>query len=192
MNEQGKRKYEPVKRALDVLAAAVLLLVCALPLLLAAALVFCTDGGPVFFSQERIGRDGVPFQMYKLRTLKRSSGHSVPSKEMDIKAASTKVGWFFRKSSIDELPQLWNVLRGDMSLVGPRPLIRQEGEIHALRMRLGVYAVRPGMTGLAQINGRDELEDDKKAALDAQYVRTMSLKNDLIILLKTVPAALRG
>lgn len=189
---RGKQGYAAVKRALDIVLSALGLALCLLPLALACLAILLTDGGPALFSQERVGRFGEPFRMYKLRTLKKSVSPHFPSQEVDERTACTAVGRFLRRSSVDELPQLWNVLRGDMSLVGPRPLIPEETEVHELRRKLGVYAVRPGMTGLAQINGRDELQGERKAALDAQYVRSMSLKNDFLILLRTLPAALRG
>ena len=199
---RGKLGYAAVKRALDIVLSALGLALCLLPLALACLAILLTDGGPALFSQERVGRFGEPFRMYKLRTLKKSVSPHFPSQEVDERTttsqevdertACTAVGRFLRRSSVDELPQLWNVLRGDMSLVGPRPLIPEETEVHELRRKLGVYAVRPGMTGLAQINGRDELQGERKAALDAQYVRSMSLKNDFLILLRTLPTALRG
>ncbi len=169
--------YCAVKRGLDVLLSAVLL-VPALPVsVLACAAMYADDPGSVLFRQQRVGRGGRLFTLYKIRTM-RADGHVTP------------VGRVLRHTSLDELPQLWNVLRGDMSLVGPRPLIPQEAEIHALREAAGVYALRPGMTGLAQIHGRDRVGAEEKVRWDAEYLQKLSLRQDAAILLATVKKVL--
>ena len=188
--QRRKTVYLAVKRALDVLAAALGLVLCALPVAVMALLILAEDGGPVLFAQERVGRYGKIFRMYKLRTLKKTAPPNAPAGQIDQRAASTKVGWFLRRTSLDELPQLVNVLKGDMSLVGPRPLIPEETDIHNMRMDRGVYALRPGLTGLAQIHGRDRIGPEEKIAWDVCYARAVSLKTDIDILCRTVSSVI--
>ena len=179
--------YRFWKRTLDVLFSFLLLVFLSLPMLAVGLAIRLTSKGPAIFRQTRIGRDGVPFTCYKFRTMFQSAPNNCPTAALvDARRYITPIGRFLRRSSLDELPQLWNVLRGDMSLVGPRPLIPREGQIHMLRRRTGVYAVRPGMTGLAQINGRDLLADRDKARLDARYAKTLSFSQDLRIIGKTL------
>ncbi len=180
-----------MKRALDIVfgTAAIVFLS---PLLLAICLaVFVSDGMPVIFRQERIGRGRQRFRICKFRTMKKGVGDVSKKDLQNYEACLIRGGNFLRRTSLDELPQLFNIVGGTMSFVGPRPLIPQEREIDRLRAEAGVYAVRPGVTGLAQISGRDNLTDAEKAAYDAEYVRTQSLRNDLKILGKTVRVVLR-
>jgi O-antigen biosynthesis protein WbqP len=186
------RPYQGVKRALDMVCAGLLLAVLAIPLGVIALLVRWDDGGKVLFCQERIGLGGKPFFMYKFRTMRPGAPSSVPSRAQNEPDHVTKVGRVLRKYSLDELPQLVNVLKGDMSLVGPRPLIVQERDIHELRERFGVYAVRPGLTGLAQIHGRDTLGAREKVLWDVTYLHHFGLMTDLSILLQTIPQVLSG
>ena len=180
-------RYRVVKRVLDVVLSCLLLFFLALPMAVIGLCVGLSSRGGVLFRQRRIGRGGLPFVCYKFRTMTADAPPDRPSAAFpDAERYVTPIGRFLRRTSLDELPQLFNVLRGDMSLVGPRPLIGQEGEIHRVREENGVYEVRPGMTGLAQINGRTRLGDSEKAALDIRYVQNMSLKNDLQILGRTV------
>lgn len=175
----AQRRYLPCKRALDAAAAAVLLPLLALPMALIAAAVKCSGPDePVLFRQARMGRDGAPFVLYKFRSMRR--GRTV-----------TPVGRLLRAASLDELPQLWHVLTGKMSLVGPRPLALYEEPVHAMRRAAGVYQLRPGITGLAQISGRDLVSDEKKAALDRQYLEQLCLSLDARILCSTVGKVLR-
>ena len=180
-----------MKRALDIFFGTAAI-VCLSPLLLALCLaVFVSDGSPVIFRQERIGRDGKRFRICKFRTMKKGVGDVSKKDLRNYADCLIRGGHFLRRTSLDELPQLFNIVGGTMSFVGPRPLIPQEREIDRLRREMGVYAVRPGVTGLAQISGRDNLSDAEKAAYDAEYVRTQSLRGDLKILLKTVRVVLR-
>ena len=175
----AQRRYLPCKRALDVCLAALLLLLLALPMaLIAAAVKVSGPDEPVLFRQTRVGRGGVPFTLCKFRSMRRGR-------------AVTPVGGFLRSSSLDELPQLWHVLTGEMSLVGPRPLALYEQPVHALRRAAGVYQLRPGITGLAQINGRDMLSDPDKVAYDRQYLEGLSLSLDARILFATAGKVLR-
>ena len=181
------------KRCLDVLFSALLLLFLLLPMLVIGVLIRLTSKGPAIFRQTRLGRGGQPFTCYKFRTMYQSAPGDCPTAELtDAARWITPLGRVLRRSSLDELPQLWNVLRGDMSLVGPRPLIPREEQVHSLRRRTGVYALRPGITGLAQINGRDFLADRDKARMDARYARTLCLTEDLRILGKTLLGVIRG
>ena len=185
--------YGLVKRSLDILLSALGLLVLLIPFVIVALVIYGDDPGPVLFRQYRVGRGGALFQLYKFRTMKLDTPCSVATRDMhDPDLYVTRAGRFLRKTSLDELPQLLNVLRGDMSLVGPRPLIPEETEIHEMRHSRGVYALRPGLTGLAQINGRDMVSQEEKVRYDACYLEHLSLWLDLKILLATVPKVLGG
>jgi lipopolysaccharide/colanic/teichoic acid biosynthesis glycosyltransferase len=175
--------YLPIKRILDIGLASSLLLL-ALPLVALIALSLWIDGGrPIFFRQTRTGLDGRPFTILKFRTL-RVGSHAVT----DPLAAATRVGRFLRRWGLDELPQLWNVLRGDMSMVGPRPtLAAQTNRYGAFERRR--LAVRPGLTGWAQVKGRNALTWDDRIRIDVEYVEKASLALDLCILCRT-PLAL--
>lgn len=179
--------YHMLKRALDVIVSAVALAVLAVPCLLVAAAIYIDDPGRILFKQYRIGVGGKRFKLYKFRSMRTSTPKYLATMDVnDPDAYLTRVGRLMRKLSIDELPQLINVLRGDMSIIGPRPLIADEYEIHQERMRLGVYAVRPGITGLAQINGRDIVSPGDKVRWDVKYVQQFSLTEDIKILFLTV------
>ncbi len=189
----NKKGYLAIKRFLDVLVALIAGLVLLLPLLIVGLLVWLDSEGPAIFRQERMGKNGKVFTIYKFRTMKVSAPKDLATGALDdADQYVTRMGAFLRRTSIDELPQLWNVLRGDMSLVGYRPLCLTETEVNASRARLGVFAVRPGITGLAQVSGRNNVTDEEKVRLDIQYVRECSLKMDLICLVKTVTTVLTG
>lgn len=173
--------YAMVKRILDMALAALLLTVLALPMALIALAVALDTPGKVIFSQMRVGRDGRYFRLYKFRTM-------LPGEARQV----TRTGRVLRKLSLDELPQLVNVLRGDMSLIGPRPLIPEETEMHRERARFGVYELRPGLTGLAQIHGRDFVTAEEKLRWDLEYLHNFGFCQDVKILWATVPKVLRG
>jgi lipopolysaccharide/colanic/teichoic acid biosynthesis glycosyltransferase len=183
--------YDVTKRALDVLGATVGLTLSA-PLLAASAIaVRLEDQGPVFFRQERVGQDGRLFEVLKLRTMvvnahTQGAGYAVDKGDSRI----TRAGSLLRKTSLDELPQLWNVLRGEMSLVGPRPTLAYQVERYTDRQRRRLE-VRPGLTGWAQVNGRASLAWPERIELDVWYVEHRSLALDLRILLRTVSVLLR-
>ena len=180
-----------MNRALDSLTAA-LGLALASPLLAASAIAIkLEDGGPILFRQTRVGRDGEDFELLKLRTMvvgaeRKGAGYAVDAGDSRI----TRVGRVLRKTSVDELPQLWNVVRGEMSLIGPRPTLRYQVEKYTDRQRKRLD-VRPGLTGWAQIHGRATLPWDDRIELDVWYVEHRSPQLDLKILLKT-PLALFG
>lgn len=172
------------KRFSDIFVS-LLALILLSPLFLAVSLIsLICQGKPIFIGQDRYGKNAKPFKVLKFRTM-RTDAPVVASAEIKKKYI-TKWGAVLRKTSIDELPQLLNVLKGDMSLVGPRPLILQEEKIHQMRLEQGIYDVRPGITGLAQINGRDECSDEEKTYYDKKYIEKMSLYYDLKILCGTV------
>lgn len=185
------RFYCKVKRVIDAVLSFLGLSILLLPMAIIAAAVYIDDPGEAIFSQYRVGRNGKRFKLYKFRTMKKSTPKYMATMEMtDPDQYITRVGRVLRKMSLDEIPQLFNVLKGDMSLVGPRPLIADEYEIHAMRMRFGVYNIRPGVTGLAQINGRDQISVEEKLRWDVEYLHKFNLWTDLKILLATIPKIL--
>lgn len=184
--------YRAAKRAADIAIALVGLAVTALPMMIIALIISADSKGCAIFKQKRVGRDGKLFNVYKFRTMQTNAPHETATGDLkDPYKYITRAGAFLRRTSIDELPQLFNVLKGDMSIVGPRPLIAGEYEIHRLRRRANVYSVKPGITGWAQINGRDTLSVEEKVNLDAEYVEKSSLLFDLGILIKTVLVVFR-
>lgn len=186
------RVYCKVKRALDVVLSAIGLTILLIPMALIALVIYVDDPGKVIFSQYRVGMNGKRFKLYKFRSMKQDTPKYLATMELSHpQQYFTRVGNLLRKLSLDEIPQLVNVLKGDMSLVGPRPLISDEYEMHAMRMRFGVYGIRPGVTGLAQVNGRDTVSSEKKLHWDVQYLREFGFLTDLKILLVTVPKVLR-
>ena len=146
-------------------------LVVLLPLFTAvSAAVYLDDPGPVMFTQKRVGKDGAFFALHKFRTMKMSAPHDVPTHRLrNPEQYITRVGRVLRKTSLDELPQLWDIFRGRMSLIGPRPALWNQKDLIAQREKYGANGILPGLTGLAQIRGRDELEISEKAALDGEY-----------------------
>lgn len=187
----SSRTYCYVKRGFDIVLSLLGLVILALPMLVIAAAIYADDPGKVFFSQYRVGRYGKRFKLYKFRTMKQSTPKYMATAELqESNKHITRLGRILRRSSLDEIPQLINVLKGDMSLVGPRPLISDEYEIHAMRMRFGVYHIRPGITGLAQINGRDLVTGEKKLRLDVEYLKQFGFCTDIKILMATMPKIL--
>ena len=173
-----------MKRLFDI-AASVSALVLLSPLLaMVALLVFLDDGAPVVFRQSRVGKNNELFKVYKFRTMRRETKNTAQS-ELRGGDCLTRSGKFLRMLSLDELPQLLNILGGQMSFVGPRPLIPEEMEIRQLRLDAGVYAVLPGLTGWAQVNGRAHVSDEAKVALDSEYIAKRSFWLDIKILVKT-------
>lgn len=179
--------YPLLKRALDVGGSAVALILLSPLLLLVAAVIRVSMGSPVLFCQERPGLNGVPFRMWKFRTMREARG---PDGEMLPDAERlTRFGRLLRSTSLDEFPELLNVLRGEMSLVGPRPLLMEYLRLYS-RAQARRHEVKPGLTGWAQINGRNALSWDRRLELDVWYVEHRSLSLDLKILLITVKKVL--
>jgi O-antigen biosynthesis protein WbqP len=176
--------YERVFKRIFDLVIAVPALVVLSPLLLFTALAIrLEDGAPVLFRQRRVGRDGVEFIIFKFRSMPVATP-SVPSAAAS-RLSVTRVGAVIRRTNIDELPQLLNVLRGDMSIVGPRPALASQAELVAMRHELGVYRLRPGLTGLAQINSFDGMTDVQKVQWEARYASRVGFLSDLLIVLRT-------
>lgn len=186
-------RYLPLKRVIDLVSAVLLGLILLIPMAFVALLIRLDSPGPAVFTQERMGKDGKQFTIYKFRTMDIRAPKNVAARELqDPHQYLTRLGAFLRKSSIDELPQIWNIIKGDMSFVGYRPVCLTETELNALRRNCGVFAVRPGITGLAQVSGRDNLSIEQKVRLDAEYVARCSLKMDIRCLLMTVKTVLTG
>ncbi len=176
----------PLKRITDIFLSAAALMGFA-PLLLFVALAIKTDSsGPVIFRQKRVGRNGELFEIYKFRTMRQGTPDLATNEMQKLASPITRVGNILRKTSIDELPQLLNVLKGEMSLVGPRPALYNQTELTALRSDAGVLEFLPGITGWAQINGRDELPDPVKVNLDKWYCDHWSYFLDWRIMYMTV------
>ncbi|HAG05033.1 MAG TPA: lipid carrier--UDP-N-acetylgalactosaminyltransferase [Lachnospiraceae bacterium] len=179
--------YPELKRILDILLSVVIIYLFFWLYAIIAIAIILEDGGAVLFKQKRVGKDKSYFYIYKFRTMKQDSPKDVPTHLLvDPDKYITRVGAFLRKTSLDELPQIINILKGDMSFVGPRPALYNQYDLIELRDIYKANSVLPGLTGLAQINGRDELELETKAKYDGEYVRNMSLAFDIKILLKTV------
>ena len=175
-----------IKPSLDRVVAATLLVILAVPLLLVAIWIKLDSHGPVIFKQPRFGKHKVTFMVYKFRTMATDTPQVSTNTFKNAHAYITRSGKILRKLSIDELPQILNVLKGEMSLVGPRPVILKEIGLIDLREQVGANSVKPGITGWAQVNGRDELDDIIKARMDGQYVANFGFTTDIKILLKTV------
>ncbi|MGV8803649.1 MAG: sugar transferase [Polaromonas sp.] len=174
-----------MKRLFDIAVALLAGLILLLPLLLTALLVKITSPGPVLYWSERVGRHNRLFKMPKFRSMRVGTPALATHLLDNPQAWLTPVGSFLRKSSLDELPQLWSILKGDMSLVGPRPALFNQHDLMALRTQYGVHELVPGLTGWAQINGRDELPIPQKVALDVQYLQRRSFWFDMKILILT-------
>jgi lipopolysaccharide/colanic/teichoic acid biosynthesis glycosyltransferase len=181
-----------VNRALDMIVAAVGLALCS-PVLLAAAVAIRLDSpGPVFYRQPRVGKDGVSFELWKLRTMVLDAEHQGAGLYIEERDSRiTRVGWFLRRFSIDELPNLFNVLEGDLAIVGPRPTVRVQVDRYTPHQRRRLE-VRPGITGWAQVNGRTSLSWPERIELDVWYVDHRSLALDLRILARTVRLLVTG
>lgn len=174
------------KRLTDISLSAVALVSFSWLLLLAAIWIKIDSDGPVIFRQKRVGKDGELFEIYKFRTMRQGTPDLATDQMQKLPSPITKSGHFLRKSSIDELPQLLNVLKGEMSLVGPRPALYNQTELTALRAEAGVLAYPPGITGWAQVNGRDELPDQVKVEFDKWYCDHWSYFLDWRIMFETV------
>lgn len=194
-------RYRYVKRALDLLVASLMTLVFLIPGLLIALTILVSSPYPIFYREERIGRNGVPFRIWKFRSMRPHTA----AKHANVHADGTVLRWrvqkhkddpritpvgrFLRRWSLDELPQLLNVLRGEMSLVGPRPIVK--AETYFYKHLLPYYlSATPGLSGLWQVSGRSDVGYEERAEMDAEYVQNWSLRQDLKILIRTIPAVL--
>jgi len=174
-----------MKRIFDLVFAVVIGAVLLIPLVCVASLVRFTSKGPILYWSDRVGRNNQIFKMPKFRSMQVGTPAVATHLLSNPDAYLTPVGSFLRKSSLDELPQLWSILKGDMSFVGPRPALFNQHDLMALRTQAGVHRLTPGLTGWAQINGRDELPILQKVALDIEYMRRKSFLFDLEIIFWT-------
>ncbi len=180
------------KRLIDIFLSGLGLLFLALPMAVIAIIIKCEDPGPVIFKQKRVGNHKKHFNLYKFRSMKMDTPHDMPTHMLENpEQYILKVGGFIRKTSIDELPQLWNIFKGDMSIIGPRPALWNQDDLIAERDKYGANDVKPGLTGWAQINGRDELEIPVKAKLDGEYVEKMSFLFDCKCFFGTIKSVLK-
>ena len=180
-----------MKRLFDFTVSLVLIIIL-LPIFLIISIIIAIDAGnPVIYKQYRVGKDNKLFYIYKFRTMKNNTRLAATKDLTEADSVITKSGRFLRKTSLDELPQIFNVLKGDMSFVGPRPLIPEEKEIRIIRKEYGIYSVRPGITGWAQVNGRDMLSDEEKALFDKEYIDKQSILLDIKIMFRTVLVVLK-
>jgi len=174
-----------MKRLFDLIVGFCAAAVLALPIVIVAILVRITSIGPVLYWSDRVGKENAIFRMPKFRSMRLGTPAVATHLLKDPKAHLTPIGSFLRKSSLDELPQLWSILKGDMSFVGPRPALFNQDDLIALRTERGVHELVPGLTGWAQVNGRDELPIPEKVKLDVEYLQRQSLWFDIKILWMT-------
>lgn len=182
-----------VKRIIDIILSfcgfVILFPIC----MILALAVIVDDPGPIFFNQKRVGKDKKFFKLHKFRSMKMSAPHNIPT-HMLINSDQyiTRVGRFLRKSSLDELPQIWDIFRGKMSIIGPRPALWNQADLVTMREQYGANDVLPGLTGWAQINGRDELDIDVKAELDGEYCKRVSFLFDCGCFFSTIFSVIYG
>lgn len=193
---RGKTPYMFAKRLIDLIGSAILLVVLAPLLLLVAVAIRLDSPGPAIYRQKRVGRFGKHFVMLKFRTM-RVGTPNLSTEELQRRLEAgldadpyTRLGPFLRKSNLDEFPQLVNILKGEMSFIGPRPALPSQEDVVGLRERLGADRIRPGITGLAQVMGRDDLDVDTKVNYDSEYCRKLSLPFDLKVFFLTFGAVL--
>lgn len=181
------------KRLIDVVLSFFAIIILALPMLIIALIIKIDDPGPVFFKQKRVGKNKTHFNLLKYRSMKMSTPHDTPTHLLENpEQYITKVGRFLRKSSLDELPQIYNIFMGKMSIIGPRPALWNQDDLIAERDKYGANDVKPGLTGWAQINGRDELEIPVKAKLDGEYVEKLSFFFDCKCFFGTIISVLKS
>ena len=184
--------YKIMKRMLDVIYAGILALLLCVPMLIIAVLVKLTSKGPVLHWSDRIGKDNVVFKMPKFRTMRIDAPAVATHLLENPPKYLTPFGRFLRKFSLDELPQLWSVLKGDMSFVGPRPALYNQDDLIELRTKNGLHKLMPGITGWAQVNGRDNLTVFQKVEYDEYYMKHRSFMFDLKIILLTLGKVIRS
>jgi len=184
--------YIKIKRLLDILISLIALIVLSPMLLMISIIIKLDSKGPVLFKQKRVGIHKSHFYILKFRTMRIDAPKDCPTHQLENPEQwITRVGKFLRKTSLDELPQIWNILVGHMSLIGPRPALWNQLDLIEARDKYGANDIRPGLTGWAQINGRDELPIDIKASLDGEYVRKISFWMDLKCFFGTIVSVLK-
>ncbi len=179
--------YFIFKRILDVILSAIGLIILLPFFVIFSIIIKIESPGPIFFKQKRIGKNKKQFTIYKFRTMRTDTPKDMPTHMLkDAESYITKFGNIMRKTSIDELPQIINILKGDMSIIGPRPALWNQFDLIAERDKYNANSIRPGLTGLAQVSGRDELEIPVKAKFDGEYIQNISFWLDLKIFFKTI------
>lgn len=176
------------KRVFDICFSLIVIIILTIPMIIIT--IFIKVDSPketVLFRQVRVGKNNVPFTMFKFRSMNKNAPHQMATENFENpEDYITSIGKIIRKTSLDELPQLFNVLKGDMSIIGPRPLIPNEKKVLALRNQTGASRILPGITGLAQVHGRDEVSGENKAAYDGKYALNISMLLDISIFVKTI------
>jgi O-antigen biosynthesis protein WbqP len=191
-NTKKRLLYRFIKRAFDIVVSFLMMIVLSPIMLIIAIAIKCDSKGSVIFKHKRMGRNGIPFYCYKFRSMRTDAPRDCATSRLENpEQYLTKVGRFLRKTSLDELPQLWCVFIGTMSFIGYRPLVLTEEKCNDMRRRLNVFSVRPGISGYAQVHGRDDVYYKNKAILDAEYVKKASLWLDLKLLFQTVAVVLK-
>lgn len=185
--------YPIIKRVIDMIISGIAIVVLSPVLVMIALFIKLDSKGPVFFQQKRVGKNKSHFMIYKFRSMYVDAPSDMPTHLLDDPTVMiTKIGGFLRKTSLDELPQLFNIFKGEMAIVGPRPALWNQYDLIEERDKYGANDVLPGLTGWAQINGRDELPIQKKAELDGYYVQHLSFKLDLRCFLGTIVSVAKG
>jgi len=183
------KKY--VKRYLDIIIALVGIIITIIPMMIIAVIILAEDPASPLFTQKRVGKNRKYFKLYKFRTMRKDAPRDIPTHLFkDADKYLLKCGRIFRKTSLDEIPQLFNILKGEMSLIGPRPALWNQDDLIAEREKYGANSIVPGLTGWAQVNGRDELSIPEKARLDGEYVKNLSFRMDVKCFLKTISSVI--
>lgn len=191
-NKKKRLFYRFVKRSFDIVVSLLMLVVLSPIMLIIAIAIKCDSKGSVIFKQKRMGRNGKTFYCYKFRSMRTDAPSDCATSRLENpEQYQTRLGRFLRKTSLDELPQLWCVLVGSMSIIGYRPLVLTEEKCNEMRRRLNVFSVRPGVSGYAQVHGRDDVYYKNKAILDAEYVKKASLWLDLKLIFQTIGVVLK-
>ena len=182
-----KKIYLGIKRLIDIVLSLLAIIILFIPGVIIAILIKIGSKGPVFFKQKRVGKNKKYFMIYKFRTMRTDTPKDMPTHMLNNPDLYiTKIGRILRKTSLDELPQLINIIKGDMSIIGPRPALWNQEDLIAERDKYNANDIKPGLTGLAQISGRDELEIPVKAKLDGEYTKNISFLLDVKIFFKTI------
>ena len=181
-----------IKRLIDILLSFIAIVILLIPIAIISIIILITDPGPVFFRQKRYGKDKKYFKILKFRSMKVDTPDVPTDKLKNPEQYVTGIGKFLRKTSLDELPQIFNIFIGQMSFIGPRPALWNQKELIKLRDKVHANDVRPGLSGWAQINGRDDISEKKKAELDGEYIKNLSFAFDIKCFFGTFTKAFRG
>lgn len=181
-----------MKRIFDILLALILIILLIVPMIVIALVIKLSSTGPILYWSDRVGRNNDIFRMPKFRSMRLDTPAVATHLLGNPDQYLTPIGRFLRRTSLDELPQFWSILKGDMSFVGPRPALFNQDDLIALRNQLGVHAIPPGLTGWAQVNGRDELPIPQKVKLDAEYLQKKSFGFDLYVIWLTLVKVIQG